>query len=304
MNRDNERSPLVFPGLLFLALLLFGIPEAHVNAMRASAISVLTPVLQRFAVWRSQEPRSASYTVPLTTPPATETPEKSAVPEKPAAPVISPAAYDTLLADLERTKSDRDRYKNAMHLSNLPSDPPPGIAASIIERRILWQEPLFAIDKGSADGVVMNSGVLHRGAVIGRVVAVGAHASSIALLTHHGMSIAARLSECRVEGVLQGLKEDNGGERFCRMSIVSREAMPKIGESVVTSGYDGAFPAGLWMGVVTAIKKTADFQYELTVRPACNDNAVEIVEVLKGNTSEVPWPVAPKPTRKLRTASK
>jgi rod shape-determining protein MreC len=145
--------------------------------------------------------------------------------------------------------------------------------------------------------VRLHAGVLHRGAVVGRIVAVGPHAASMALLTHRGLCLAARLVNCRVEGMLQGAK-DEGGERLCRMAVVSRDLPVKVGEQVVTSGLDGTFPAGLWLGVVTAIKKAGDVQWELSVRPACNANAIESVQVLTTLQPEVSWPAMPAPRRR------
>ena len=285
MNRDGEKSRIVFPALVFLALLLLAAPETAVDSARSRVLSMLNPVLGRFAAWRVPPPRIASI----------ETPKE---PAPVATPVEIPAQNNAVQTDLDRARLiqlEAELKKRLINepFANLPGKIPPGADGNVIIRKILWQEPILGIDKGEADGVRMNAGVLHRGAVLGRIVGVGPHASTLALLTHRGMSVAARLADCRVEGVLQGAKAEENGERFCHMAIVAREAAPKVGENVVTSGYDGAFPSGLWMGVVTAVRKTGDFQWELTVRPACNDNAVEIVHVLTGSLPDVPWPATP-----------
>jgi hypothetical protein len=290
MSRDREQSRILFPALVFLTLLLMSVPEAHIDGARTRILSALHPILSRFAAWKMPPPRVASITAPK---------ESPAVNDKAPAVAASadPVEADERLAEIVRLKSELARYKNSETFSNVSTKTPNGIDSSVILRAILWQEPILGIDKGEADGVRMNAGVLHRGAVLGRIVSVSAHASSLALLTHRGLSIAARLSDCRVEGELRGSKDETG-ERVCVLSIATREAAPKIGENVVTSGYDGAFPPGLWMGVVTAIHKTGDFKWELTVRPACNDNAVEIVHVLVGTLPEVPLPVMPGTKRK------
>jgi rod shape-determining protein MreC len=285
MDRAHSRSKILYAGLFILALLLLGVPEAQVESARGRALSFLSPVLKTTLNWQNRmAPRPAL--IVIAEPPAPATPAAQAL----------PSCYverDAALAELERIKFENQRMAFALKLIDPSAKLPQGIGASVIARQILWQEPVLGLDRGEADGVRLNAGVLHRGAVLGRIVAVGPHASSMALLTHHGMSIAARLAECRVEGVLQGAKEENG-ERLCRMSIVARDANPKVGENVLTSGYDGAFPPGYLMGVVTAVRRTGDFQWELTVRPACIDSAVEIVHVLTGTGPEVPWPAMPK----------
>jgi rod shape-determining protein MreC len=221
---------------------------------------------------------------------------------QPAAPVTPPPAQvvenhsievDQLRAENERLRSELEKLRRAMALIDPAAKLPQGLSAGVIARQNLWVEPMLGLDRGEAEGVRLNAGVLHRGAVLGRIVSVGGHASSVALLTHRGTSLSARLADCRVEGKLEGAQESNG-EKLCRMLIVSRDANPKVGESVVTGGYDGIFPPGYLMGVVTAIRKTGDFQWELTVRPACVDSAVEVVHVLTGAPPEVPWPAVPK----------
>jgi rod shape-determining protein MreC len=121
----------------------------------------------------------------------------------------------------------------------------------------------------------------------------------MALLTHRGVSVGVRLAECRAEGVLQGTV-DTGNERFCRMTIVGRECGAKVGERVATSGLDGSFPAGLWLGVVASVKRAGEMQWELAVQPACNTNTIEFVQVLTGKLPEVPWPEVPQEKRSRR----
>ncbi|HYG77914.1 MAG TPA: rod shape-determining protein MreC [Planctomycetota bacterium] len=286
MARNVARSHLLFPGLVLAALLLFLVPEAQVTALRGRAISSLTPVLTISSARRSQALKPALIAVPV------KAPEKA--PNQPTPESV--AEIDLYRAEVARLQAELIKLQQATgHSAALKG--PAGISADVIARKTLWQEPILALNKGEADGVRMHAGVLHRGAVLGRVITTGPRASCIALLTHRGLSIAARLAECRVEGVLQGMvltSKDEGGEKLCRMQVVAKELNAKVGEHVVTSGYDGAFPAGLWLGVVTQIKKKGDVQWEVTVRPACDENAVECVQILTNVFPDVPWPVQPR----------
>jgi rod shape-determining protein MreC len=288
MGRNLSGSPIfsrgVYPALLFAALMLFFVPEAHVEGLRGHLYSALSPVLKACRVQRAQvEP--ASIPVQLAPTPA---PETSPAPSGPPAERLA-AQLDLLREENARLRSLINKLGGNETFPGVKYAIPRGTSADVIARKLLWQEPLLGLDKGEADGVQLHAGVLHRGAVLGRIVAVGRNASSMALLTHHGMSIAARLSECRMEGLLRG-GTDEHGEQLCRLSLIGRECAAKAGEQVVTSGFDGAFPPGLWLGEVTAIKKSGDVQWEVTVRPACNENIVETVHVLTGKMPEVPWP--------------
>jgi rod shape-determining protein MreC len=312
MSREPVRAHLLYLGLLMAALMLFLVPEAQVESLRARSLSALSPVLRLFnTASRNHEPRPALITVPR-------------APAEPVAPAAPPPPNHSLELDEARARevalrNEIARLRNALQRTapavsadaaravNLA--PPRGIAADVIARRVLWQEPVLGLSRGADDGVRLHAPVLCRGAVAGRIVSVGPRASCMALLTHRGMSVAARLAESRVEGIFQGAAAPKDAvvaadgaadagraseERLCRMSVVARELSLKEGECVVTSGYDGVFPAGLWLGVVTGWKKKGDVQWEVYVRPACDENAVECVEILTVASPDVPWPAAPK----------
>jgi len=298
MRRDYVRSHILFPGLTLLALLLFLVPEAHVESTRARALSALSPLLRLFgAAGRSARPQAALIAVPVAALPAL----------KPEPTTENHAAEDALRAEVVRLLNENALLRNALPAPTPlvqaqkdgrrhPLALPPGLGADVIARRVLWQEPVLALDRGEADGIKLHAGVLHRGAVVGRIISVAPQVSCMALLTHRGISVAARLAASRIEGVLQGgplPAAGEEGERLCRMAVVGRDIIVKPGEAVVTSGYDGSFPPGLWLGVVVGTKKKGDVQWELSVRPACNENAVECVYILTAAMPEVPWPVMP-----------
>ena len=305
MRREFVRPHVLYLGLLLLALMLFLVPEAQVESLRARALSTLSPLLTLAgAAGKNPRPQPAILAVAVPSP----------APVKPELPAPDHTVeLDMLRVEYIRLLDENARLRKAIPAPSPfnqgakdgPSSLPAGLGADVIARQCLWQEPTLGLNRGEADGVKLHAGVLHRGAVVGRIISVGPHASCMALLTHRGMSVAARLLESRVDGVVQGAppsvaspsekgEKAEDAERLCRMAVVGREVNVKIGEAVVTSGYDGTFPPGLWLGVVTGMKKKSDVQWELAVRPACNENAVENVHILTVQLPQVPWPAMPK----------
>jgi len=284
MRRHISRSQTLFVGLVFTALVLLLVPAAQVDHLRAQAYSGLLPVLHPFAKHNVQV-KPASFI------------QNQSNEQTKLQPQVPQAPPSELLTQLEQ-----ERSRNAMLMEQLakirarPEAPQlPNVPASIFARKDLWQETIYALDKGEAEGVKLNAGVLYGRAVLGRIVSTGSHASCMALLTHKGVSVAARLVDSRHEGVLHGTKETaaetEDGERLCRMIVVGREINVKPGEHIVTSGFDGTFPAGLWLGDALSVKKIGDVQWEVLVRPACNENCIESVYVLTVTSPEVPWPM-------------
>lgn len=290
MRRKAGRSHILFLTLLFASLLLFLLPDEQVSSLRGRALSAVAPMLNSVRDWKpSQNIRPASLELPTAT---------SAAPA--AAPVENTSQLAQQAAEIDRLRAlaitlqnDNNRLHSALPGAGAAPMVPPGLHADVISRRVLWQEPILAINRGTAHGIHVHAGVLHRNAVLGRIADVGPGAATVALTTHRGVSIAARLVDCRQEGVLQGMQSVDGSERLCRLQIVGRECLAKEGEQIVTSGFDGAFPAGLWLGTVVKVAKSADIQWEITVRPACDESRVESVQVLTVETPAVPWPEMP-----------
>jgi len=294
MRRKAGRSHILFLTLLFASLLLFLLPDEQVSSLRGRALSAVAPVLNSVRDWKpSQNLHPASLETPASPTSAPAAPAVVTPVENTSQLAQFAAEIDRLRAETITLRSDNMRLHSALPGAGAAPMQPNGLHADVISRRMLWQEPILAINRGSAHGIHVHAGVLHRNAVLGRIADIGPGAATVALTTHRGVSIAARLADCRQEGVLQGMQGVDGSERLCRLQIVGRECLAKEGEQIVTSGFDGAFPAGLWLGTVLKVAKSADVQWEITVRPACDESRVESVQVLTVDTPAVPWPEMP-----------
>jgi cell shape-determining protein MreC len=274
-RRPALRSSPVLPILLGAAVLLLLTPERLSNGWRAAALSCLAPLLPNVAH------ASASKSILPASIVATN-----------GTQAAQPAGQNN--GELQKANAEIVRLRELLQRAApaAMSNELDGLEAPVIVRRALWQEPLLGLGKGSAEGVRLDAGVLHNGAVAGRIVAVAAHASSMALITHHDVAVGARLADARLEGVLHG-QRGNDGERLCRLLVVARKAPGKVGEQVLTSGLDGVFPPGLWIGTVVKIRKSENFEWELLVRPAVDESGLESAHVLTVRPPETPWPVKP-----------
>lgn len=279
MRRPTSSPRALLAVLTGLALLLLCVPEAQADKLRGQALSLCAPVFGFFAGGR---PVAASRRVG------------------------DPQGCDP--RELEALTAERDRYKHEnvllreqlrQHAALRQTAPQNtlaarGLAARVIARQTLWQEPLLGIDRGTAQDVRPGAGVLYRGAAYGRVISAGPQASCVALLTHSGIKVAVRLAECRAEGALQGIKEAPAdaapGEKLCRVKIVAHDLQAREGEPVVTSGLDGSFPPGCLIGTVARIERSGDMEWSLLVRPAAAAPDAEAVFVLTTAAPEVPWP--------------
>ncbi len=137
------------------------------------------------------------------------------------------------------------------------------------------------IDLGVRDGLSNNLPVLTpEGFLIGRTASVSLTRSQVVLLGDPNCRVSARIeNEARDTGVI-GAAGPLDGE-MVEMRYLSRNAILKPGQEVVTSGLGGVFPKNLPIGkVVDAHQVDYGFQTLARVRLGANLNALEEVWVV------------------------
>ncbi|MEW5746301.1 MAG: rod shape-determining protein MreC [Nitrospirota bacterium] len=130
------------------------------------------------------------------------------------------------------------------------------------------------IDKGKADGVEKGMAVITTKGLIGKVYSVRDAFSEVLLLNDSNFSVAVRLQNSRREGIVSGT-----GYGYCLLKYVAPEETVERGEVVVTSGFDGLFPEGIPVGVVSRVKKEGVefFQYVEVVPFQPSDTTEEVI---------------------------
>ena len=268
---------LTLAGLLAAALALLCVPEADVQSLRGFTLSAYRPLLSLFTP-ASNRTVSAS----LQQPAETQEPVVNALDLQ--------ARNEELRHENRRLLEELKTYRAMLDAGTLPNAAAKlaGLPARIMARETRGHELLFGLDRGTSQGVKRGAGVLFRGAAVGRIVAAGNEAASMAPITHAGLRVAARLAESRHDGVLQGGM--SAGTRVCRMKIVGREIHAREGEIVVTSGLDQAFPAGCVLGSVIKIERSGEMEWTVEVQPVYDAEQLEAVYVLQPRAVEIPWP--------------
>ena len=110
------------------------------------------------------------------------------------------------------------------------------------------------LDRGAADGLKLDMAVVSSEGLVGKVTLVGRRYSRVLMVIDPQHSAGARLTETGETGVLSGVD----GERL-RLELIDPNTPVKVGETVVTSGYDrGIFPPGIPIGRVASVSKTRD----------------------------------------------
>lgn len=138
------------------------------------------------------------------------------------------------------------------------------IPAKVVANMVNRYDNLITIDKGLADGVKRDMGVVCGMGVVGIVYLVSEHYSIVipALNSHSNIS-------CTIQrrGYFGYLRWRGGSSQLAYLEDVPRHAHFKLGDNVVTSGYSSVFPPGVMVGKVLHVFNSADgLSYRVQVK--------------------------------------
>lgn len=140
------------------------------------------------------------------------------------------------------------------------------------------------INRGSLDGIARNMVVIDRlGNLMGRVVGpVTLKEARVQLITDNMSGISICSQTDRSIGILTGMADG-----LCRIKyILATDTRLKIGDSIVTTGYDGIYPPGIPVGEILSVTSTSDLFQDIKVKPYFDFRHLDKVAVIKLNPKE------------------
>ncbi len=138
------------------------------------------------------------------------------------------------------------------------------IGAKVVSNCVHNKDNLLTINKGEADGVRKDMGVISGHGVVGIVYLVGPHYSVVIPALSSQSSIS-----CKIErrGYFGYLHWDGGLSNLAYVDDIPRHARFKLYERVVTSGYSSVFPEGVAVGKILHVFNSTDgVSYRLQVQ--------------------------------------
>lgn len=160
------------------------------------------------------------------------------------------------------------------------------IVAHVINNSISHPFNYLTINKGSADGVHPELGVIDHNGVVGIVSTTGPHSARVISLLNPNFRLSCKIKRSDYFGSLVW-DGDNPGEAL--LEELPRHTVYQPGDTIVTSGYSAVFPSGLPVGTVVEaesdknqnfftlrIKLLADFTTLGNVQVVVNNQADEL----------------------------
>ena len=176
-------------------------------------------------------------------------------------------------AELESRATEANRLAALLGFRDSHPDVPM-VAARVIGTAAAGASKTIYINRGEADGLRRNMGVITPEGVVGKVIEVYSDTAQVQLLTDKESGVGALLASSRTQSPIGGT-----GEPMLVMKYVTNDEKVPIGERVLTSGLDRIFPKDLPVGTVASTKPGNPFQ-EIRIQPAARLDQLEEVIVL------------------------
>jgi len=162
------------------------------------------------------------------------------------------------------------------------------VLAHVINNSIHSAHNYITLNKGRADGIRADMGVISESGIVGVVSAVSEHYSAVISVLNKKMKISCRLKHGEYFGSLSW--DDVSEPKYAYLNDIPRHAVFAKGDTVITSGFSTIFPEGIIAGTVEEkdegkqendnffrlkIKLATDFQGLYHVRVLVNENTEE-----------------------------
>ena len=152
------------------------------------------------------------------------------------------------------------------------------VVAQVINFTLHKSANLMTINKGAADGLRPEMGVVCSSGVVGVVYLTSEHYSIVLPLLNVNCRISCRLAQSEYFGTLEW---ERGDTRTTYATGFPRHTKIQIGEILETNGFSDIFPPGLPIGEVSEIGDSEDgMSYRLKVRLLTNFETLRDVSVI------------------------
>jgi rod shape-determining protein MreC len=158
----------------------------------------------------------------------------------------------------------------------------------------------IVLNRGSHHGVALGQPVIDDTGVVGQVTRLYPFTSEVTLLTDRDQAISVQVVRSGVRSVAYG----RGQSGVLELRFIATNADIKKGDTLVTSGLDGVYPAGLAVASVLSVEhKSADSFARIVCQPAAGIDRHQQFLILL-NEQKIPPRPAPEEQKKEKGPKK
>lgn len=156
-----------------------------------------------------------------------------------------------LEAEKNRLLEAQVTNRRLQELLDIRSHLPAGaVTATVIGKSASTWSRSLTIDKGTKQGVGKGMAVVSPLGAVGHIVAVAPESAKVLLIADPNSAVDVIAQRSRAQGIVSG-SLDNGP----MLKFVKRSEDVQVGDRLITSGLDGIFPKGIFVGTVDQVRK-------------------------------------------------
>ena len=163
------------------------------------------------------------------------------------------------------------------------------LSAQVVNNSVTYLLNYITINKGSRDGIKPEMAVVSNRGVVGKVIFVNERFSTVISLLNPKWKLSCKLLNRDFSGFLVWNGRD---AQYADLEELPTYTEYQVGDTVVTTGYSAAFPAGVVVGtVVESDKYSSSGGSSLKVKLSTDFSRLTTVGVIKNNYQEEQWAV-------------
>ncbi|MBE7034056.1 MAG: rod shape-determining protein MreC [Ruminococcaceae bacterium] len=154
---------------------------------------------------------------------------------------------------LDGYKTENEHLRGMIELKETRTDFN-SIGANVIGKKTDEESSIITLDKGSKDGVKVNSVVFVPEGLVGVVFEVNTNFCKVRTIFDAESSVSAICLRSGDMGIAEPVEHKTTGGK-CVLNYLDRSSKTVIGDIIETSGTGGIYPRGIKIGKVTEIKE-------------------------------------------------
>ncbi len=157
------------------------------------------------------------------------------------------------------------------------------INAEVVKNSVNKQHNYIIIDKGAADGLKNDMGVITGNGVVGVIHSVSEHHSLVISLLNTSQSVSVKIAG---NGVFGPMTWTGTNTSTAIVKSIPLRTEVSVGDTIATSGYSIMFPPDIPVGVVERLDDSSGTTLDLYVRLFTNYNSLHYVYVVTDRSAD------------------
>ena len=158
------------------------------------------------------------------------------------------------------------------------------VSAKVVNNSTDLFKNFITVSRGKDAGISRGMAVISASGAVGKVKSVSDHYSVLISLLNIDEQVSSIIKSSGYFGTTQW---DGVDPRITQLRFIPRHVTVRVGDTVVTSGYNAVFPQGILVGTIKEVnlKEEALF-YDIRVQLAQDFGKLAYVEVVKSNLKQ------------------